>query len=122
MKKNLQVLLVVAFAAIGLYVMAADKGGQFISGTEAKTLVSKNHAFLLDVRTVDEFSGGHVEGATNIPVQELEAKLSTLPAKKDQDIVVYCRSGHRSAMAKEMLEKAGFTKVHNLGPMTNWNN
>jgi rhodanese-related sulfurtransferase len=121
MKKNLQVLLVVALAAIGLYVMAADKGGPFISGTEAKALVSKNHALLLDVRTAGEFSSGHIEGATNIPVQELEARLSTLPAKKDQDIVVYCRSGHRSAMAKELLEKAGFTKVHNLGPMTNWN-
>lgn len=122
MKKNLQVLVVVAFAAIGLFVMAADKGGQFISGTEAKTLVSKNHAFLLDVRTPGEFAGGHVDGATNIPVQELEAKLATLPAKKDQDIVVYCHTGRRSAMAKELLEKAGFTKVHNLGPMTNWNN
>jgi phage shock protein E len=118
MKKSLQVLLVVALAAIG--VCAADEGGPFISGAEAKALVTKHHALLLDVRTASEFSSGHIEGAINIPVQELEARLATLPAKKDQDIVVYCRSGRRSAKAKELLEKAGFTKVHNLGPMTNW--
>lgn len=120
MKKNLQVLVVVAIAALGLFVMAADKGGEFITGTQAKALVQKEKAFLLDVRTTGEFAGGHIEGATNIPVQELEAKLATLPAKKDQPVVVYCRSGARSATAKEMLEKAGYTKVHNLGPMTNW--
>ena len=120
MKKNLQVLVVVAFAALGLFVMAADKGGDFISGAQAKALVQKDKAFLLDVRTVAEFDAGHIEGATNIPVQELEAKLAALPAKKDQPVVVYCRSGHRSALAKELLEKAGYTKVHNLGPMTAW--
>lgn len=118
--KNFKVLLVVGAAVLGVLLMGAGGGGGTIDSKQAHELVEKQKAFLLDVRTVGEFSGGHIEGATNIPVQELEAKLASIPAKKDQDIVVYCRSGVRSATAKSILEKAGFTKVHDLGGIGNW--
>jgi phage shock protein E len=119
MTKKMKLLLVVAAAAAGLAVLAAEPAD--ITGTQAKALVRTQKALLLDVRTAEEFAEGHLEGAINIPVQVLEVKLSSLPAKKDQDIVVYCRSGRRSATAKAILEKAGFTKVHDLGAMANWN-
>lgn len=90
-----------------------------ISGDEAKALV-KQGALLLDVRTPAEFAEAHVDGATNIPVHELEAKLGSFPAKKGQGIVVYCKSGRRSANAAEILKKAGYTKVFDLGGMSNW--
>ena len=112
-----QILGVLAVAGALFFLLGA--GGPTISSDEAKALV-KQGALLLDVRTPAEFSGGHVEGAVNIPVQELDAKLASVPAKKDQPIVVYCHSGRRSASAKQMLEKAGFTKVSDLGAMTNW--
>jgi rhodanese-related sulfurtransferase len=84
---------------------------------EAKALVA-NGALLLDVRTREEFASGHVPGATNIPVQELGARLGELkPAK--QTIVVYCRSGGRSASAASVLRQAGYT-VCDLGAMSNW--
>ena len=82
--------------------------------------MTKKGALLLDVRTAQEFAAGHVEGATNVPVQELEGRLATLPAKKDQPIVVYCQSGHRSSRAAEILKKAGYTSVNDLGAMSNW--
>lgn len=91
-----------------------------VSGEQAQKLVSQHGALLLDVRTPDEFNAGHIEGAMNVPVQVLDAQLATLPAKKDQDIVVYCRSGMRSAKARSKLKAAGFTKVHDLGAMSNW--
>jgi phage shock protein E len=91
-----------------------------IDGAAAQQLVTKNGALLLDVRTPEEFGSGHVEGALNVPVQVLAEQLSTLPAKKDQDVVVYCRSGARSARAASILKDAGFTKVHDLGGMSNW--
>jgi len=119
-KKTLKTLMVAGLAAAALFLMGTGSGA-VITGAQAKELVQKQHAFLLDVRTPEEFSSGHVDGATNIPVQVLEAQLGSLPAKKDQDVVVYCHSGRRSAMAKAMLEKAGYTKVHDLGAMTNWN-
>jgi rhodanese-related sulfurtransferase len=120
MQKTLKVLMVVGLAAVGVFLMGAGSGA-VITGAQAKELVQKKQALLLDVRTPEEFAGGHVEGALNIPVQVLDAKLASLPAKKDQDVVIYCHSGRRSAMAKDMLEKAGYTKVHDLGAMTNWN-
>ena len=116
MRKNL--ILTAALSSALLFGQAC--AAPSITGEAAKELVAKQGAFLLDVRTPGEFEGGHIDGATNIPVQELEAKLASLPAKKDQDIVVYCRSGARSATARQMLLKAGFTKVHDLGGMSNW--
>lgn len=91
-----------------------------ITGEAAHQLVQKQGAVLLDVRTPQEFAEGHVDGALNIPVQELESKLASLPATKDQDVVVYCRSGVRSARASGILKNAGFTRVHDLGAMSNW--
>lgn len=81
---------------------------------EARKWVSEG-AVLLDVRTPAEYAEGHLPGAINIPVQELEARTNELP--KGSRIVVYCRSGARSARAKSLLEAKGF-KVLDLGPMS----
>ena len=55
----------------------------------------------------------------NVPVQELDRRLAEV-GPRDGELVLYCRSGHRSARATEILRRHGFTKVHNLGPMTAW--
>jgi rhodanese-related sulfurtransferase len=57
--------------------------------------------------------------AENVPVAELGHKLDRIGAK-DRPIVVYCRSGARSAVAKSILESGGFQKVANLGAMSRW--
>lgn len=62
---------------------------------------------LVDVRTPEEFAQGHARGAINIPVQELGARLGELSRVKR--VVVYCRSGARSATAARLLRMAGFT-------------
>lgn len=113
-----QVLPALAAAALGFLLLGAD-GAPFISSDEAHALV-KAGGLLLDVRTPEEFAEGHLPGAVNIPVEELEAKLASVPAKKDQPVVLYCRSGRRSETARKILEKAGFTKAKNLGPMSAW--
>lgn len=74
--------------------------------------------FLLDVRTPEEFASGHLEGAANINVQELQSRLSEIP--RDQPVVLYCRSGNRSAQAAQMLQAAGFTGVYDLGGIIAW--
>lgn len=89
-----------------------------VSAGEAKTLV-KQGALLLDVRTPQEFSSGHLQGAKNIPVQELGSRMSELPPTS-RSVVVYCRSGGRSASAARMLRSSGY-QVHDLGAMDNWN-
>jgi rhodanese-related sulfurtransferase len=88
-----------------------------IDGAEARRLVAEEGAFLLDVRSTEEFGSGHVEGATNIPIQELDSRLAEVP--EDKPVVVYCLSGGRSAMAARELTAAG-RDVYDLGPMSAW--
>ena len=89
--------------------------GREIQGAEARKLVAAG-ARLLDVRSHEEFDRGHLPGAVNIPVQDLDHHLADV-GPTDGDVVVYCRSGHRSSRATELLRAHGFTKVHNLGPI-----
>ncbi len=70
-------------------------------------------AFILDVREVDEWNAGHIPGATLIPLADLPARLSEVP--KDQDVVVVCRSGNRSARGRDILLRAGYERVTSMG-------
>lgn len=89
-----------------------------VNGARARELVAAG-AVLLDVRSPAEFSRGHVEGARNIPVQELASKIKEVGAFEDP-VVIYCQSGIRSATAMRMLEGAGYTKLYDLGSMSSW--
>ena len=76
-------------------------------------------AFMLDVRTAEEWNEIHIPGATHIPLDELENRLSEVP--KDQEIVVYCRSGNRSKPGAETLVNAGYTNVSSMaGGVKEW--
>jgi phage shock protein E len=107
---------VVLVIAAGLYLLFLR--GREIQGGDARKLVAAG-ARLLDVRSPEEYAGGHLPGAINIPVQELDRRVAEV-GPIDGELVVYCRSGHRSGRATELLRQHGFTKVHNLGPMTAW--
>ena len=76
-------------------------------------------ALLLDVRSPEEFAASHIPGACNLPLPELEARFAELWPKQ-QPIVLYCRSGARSARAATLLRGAGFARIHDLGAMLNW--
>lgn len=78
-------------------------------------------ALLVDVRTPLEFSEGHLPGALNIPVEELESRLAELGDGR-KGIVLYCRSGRRSANAARELRARGYREVYDLGAMSNWVN
>lgn len=84
----------------------------------ARELVARG-AILLDVRTPEEFGSEHVPGALNVPLQELTARLHEL-GSKERPLVVYCRSGRRSAEATRLLREAGFRHVHDMGAMLEW--
>ncbi len=82
--------------------------------TQEAKMAAENGALVVDVRTPQEFSGRHYAGALNIPVDQVQARISEF-GDKNSPIVVYCQSGGRSGMAKQILEAAGFTRVTNGG-------
>jgi len=85
-----------------------------VSSQEAQGLIGAMHPFILDVRTAGEYAGGHLEGATLLPVQELARRIGELDAHKTDPVFVYCASGNRSTVAAKMLVDAGFEQVINL--------
>ena len=74
--------------------------------------MSKAGAVLVDVRTPAEVAEGMAPGAINIPLQEIEQRLSEFP--KDKDLLIYCRSGKRSMAASNFLIENGYEKVFNV--------
>ena len=76
---------------------------------------------LLDVRTPEEFAEGHVPGAVNMPYDQLASFKQTLDGFKDNNLVVYCRSGRRAAVAVQWLQEQGFEQLYHLdGDMLGW--
>ena len=71
-------------------------------------------AGLLDVRTPEEYRGGHIPGSRNIPLQTID-NVSTVVENKDTALYVYCQSGARSRQAAGLLKQMGYTNVNNIG-------
>jgi len=88
-----------------------------ISGREARQLVAAG-AVLLDVRSSTEYAIRHLDGAINVPVDELAARSTELDP--EVPVVVYCVSGHRSANAGRVLRSKGFEYVFDLGSMASY--
>ncbi|MBA5245672.1 rhodanese-like domain-containing protein [Marnyiella aurantia] len=82
--------------------------------------IMKNKPLLVDVRTREEFQGGSVKGAVNIPLNTVSKDLRRFAGKGN--IVVFCRSGNRSSQAKIILDQAGVSKVYNGGSLHNIQN
>ena len=111
MKKKL-----ISFIVFLLFLTACGTKYETIDSNVAMTLIEQD-AIVIDVRTADEYNTEHIEGAINIPVDN----ISNLNYDKDTLIIVYCASGMRSATAAEKLVDLGYTKVHNLdGGLINW--
>lgn len=79
--------------------------------------ILNNGATIVDVRSKAEFTSGHVPKSINIPLDQIQNNINKL--KKDTPIIVCCRSGNRSGMAKSILQKNGFTQVYNGGSWQN---
>jgi rhodanese-related sulfurtransferase len=113
------VVIVALFIAFGIY---NKRGIIMINAESAKKMMDDCSVKILDVRTPEEFKGGHLKGAVLIPVTEINQRISELSSVKDSALLVYCHSGGRSSSASQILRGHGFTKVYNLqGGVTAWN-
>ena len=91
-----------------------------ISNDNALKLFDKGTAIFLDVRTREEHQIKSIPNSIHIPLQELRERLIELEEYDDRMMVVYCRSGNRSAKGTKILLNNGFDAVNLLGGMINW--
>jgi rhodanese-related sulfurtransferase len=113
-------IALIIFASAYAYYMTPSQGYGDVTVAEAKALIEgKPDMVILDVRTPSEFDDGHLEEAINIPVDSLAARLDEL--NEDDELLVYCRTGNRSASAVGILNDGGFTKIFHMDEgITGW--
>ncbi len=106
----------------GIFIFARAQNATFktLSPAEFQKLLNGKNIILLDVRTAEEVSEGKISNATNIDFYSntFEQQISKLD--KSKTVLVYCRSGKRSAGASEILAKKGFKVINLDGGITNW--
>ena len=116
------VMLLLTTIVIWQVAAASNKESRFISYERTRELLaSDSSVVVIDVRTREEFAGGRIPGALLLPYDEIDAKRASriIPAK-DSTVIVYCRSGRRSAIAAETLASLGYTSVWDLGGIHQW--
>ena len=104
---------------IGIAVVVFAKlllGGKADKGADLPALV-KNGALIVDTRTAEEFAQGHIQEAILIPHYEITKKIGAHVSDKSSILILYCRSGTRSSVAKKALVAAGYTNVFNGGSL-----
>jgi len=91
-----------------------------ITAAEAKEKIDDGDVMILDVRTEAEYKEGHIAGSILLPGSEIAEKAADLLPDKEQTILVYCRSGARSARASNVLAGLGYSTVYDFGGIIDW--
>jgi len=120
--QNILLISIVATSGLGLlWPLFMRPSGNNVSPVEATLLINREDAHIVDVREADEFAGGHLPEARNIPTGKLAERIGELEKFKDKPIIVCCASGMRSGKATTELKKQGFSKLYSLaGGLDPW--
>ena len=115
-------ILMLAIVIGGLFMFTQNSNAnQKMSYEELQNkLNAKGNFVLLDVRTQEEFDVGHILTAILLPYDEINLKAATVLPDKEKEIVLYCRSGRRSAIAKKALVELGYKDVKDFGGISRW--
>lgn len=81
------------------------------------SLAASAKTVIIDVRTPDEYSLGHLDGAINIDHQVIGQRIGMTGVSKEDEVILYCRSGRRSAIAADTLKGLGFKNLKDYGGM-----
>ena len=114
---SLSVLLIMACSCV-----KQQEGVNLVDSNKFEEQMKESTSQIIDVRTTEEFSDGHIVNAVNMDVtsDDFEAKIASLD--KEKPVMVYCKSGGRSAKAAAILRDNGFKQVYDLdGGMIGWN-
>lgn len=121
-KRLLPVLLLILLAGCGYTAQdTKDRENMVITQEEAKEIMDTREDYvLLDVREKEEYDQGHIEGALLLPYASVEELAETMLPDKDKTVLIYCRSGRRSAIAATALADLGYTDVKDFGGILDW--
>ncbi|MCS7058090.1 MAG: rhodanese-like domain-containing protein [Meiothermus sp.] len=103
-----------ALLQFGSYLKKVNPASYLLYAAEAKDYVEVFEPFILDVRTNEERARGFIPGSVHIHISQLPDRLAALPKDKSKPILVYCGTGHVSAVAAAYLRALGYTEVKNL--------
>ena len=111
-------LISIAVASGGMLVwpmVASGMNASALSASGAVTLINREKAVVVDVSEADEFAGGHVGGAKNVPFNELEDKLAAAVKNKALPLILVCATGARANRAVAVAKKLGYEQAQALG-------
>lgn len=115
------IILGVLIAGMIVSPVKQSTGYNRITAEEAKSRIdSGDEVIILDVRTEEEYNAQHIPNAVLIPNETITDKMPELLPDLDAEILVYCRSGNRSAHAAKKLIEIGYTNVHDFGGIISW--
>jgi rhodanese-related sulfurtransferase len=89
-------------------------GGPWVNTLAATQLINRSDAMVIDLRSGEDYAKGHILGARNIPLAELEKRAGELDKHKAKPLILHCGDGNRAGGAVAALRKRGFGSVHNL--------
>jgi rhodanese-related sulfurtransferase len=118
---NWYLILIAVASGVMLLLPTAWCAGGSLSAAAAVHLINREKAVVLDVCEPEEFAAGHVNGARNLPLSQLEEKLPTTVKNKQLPVVLVCASGARAVRAEAVAKKLGYEKAQALaGGMKAW--
>jgi rhodanese domain-containing protein len=91
-----------------------------ITPAEAKKIIDNEDVYLVDVREEDELIEGYLEDSILIPLDTLKTEAERIIPDKNKEVLVYCRSGKRSAVAVQELVDLGYSDVMDIGGIMDW--
>lgn len=105
------------FAILPLLLAGCGSAGSSTSSTDAQSKAYARKSVVVDVRTPEEYSAGHVRGSTNVPIDEIRQRIGSVVPDKNAPIMVHCQAGGRSARASKELRSMGYKNVVDLGSL-----
>ena len=93
---------------------------QKISAEEAYEMMASQEVVVVDVRTREEYDGGHIENAVLVPNESIGSEMPEALPDKEATLLVYCRSGRRSKDAAQKLLALGYQNVYDFGGVIDW--
>jgi rhodanese-related sulfurtransferase len=113
-KNILLVAAAVGSGAMLLWPMVRGAGGASVNTLQATQLMNRENALVLDVRDAASYASGHILGARNLPLADLEKRIGELDKHKSKPVIVVCETGNSSMRAVRLLQAKGFAQARNL--------